>query len=83
MNIEENESLENQDRPTDKPVHDNTVDNSNKSANKNDYDSDMERYQQAVDASEASFTIEPEKGLTPDPETLNSEAENEGNNVKK
>ncbi|WP_207532168.1 hypothetical protein [Desertivirga arenae] len=83
MNTEENDSLENQEREVDKPAHDNTVDNSNKSANKNDYDSDMERYQQAIDSSEPSFTIAPEKGLTPEPETLNTKNENEGNNVKK
>lgn len=83
MKIEENDNLENQARQEDNLVHDHTVDNSNKSANKDDYDSHMERYQQAVDASEGSFTIGPEKGVTPDPETLNSRDENEGNNVKK
>ena len=43
----------------------------------------MERYEQATEASEPSFTLEPEKGLTPDPDTLNNDTEREGNNLKK
>lgn len=83
MNTIDNNSPEEKARQNSKPVHDNTIDNSNKSANKNDYDSEMERYDQATQASEPSFTLEPEKGITPDPDTLNSETEREDNNLKK
>lgn len=65
------------------PVHDLTVDNSNRSANQDDLDSDMDRYEQATRASEASFTLEPEKGLTPDPDSLNKDTEKDDNNLKK
>jgi len=83
MDTAENNFPEKKPAQNSKPVHDNTIDNSNKSANKNDYDSEMDRYDQATQASEPSFTLEPEKGITPDPDTLNSETEKEGNNIKK
>ncbi|WP_207426150.1 hypothetical protein [Pedobacter sp. SYSU D00535] len=86
MNALENNTTpdpENQENTSDQPVHDNTIDNSNRSANQDDGDSDIDRYNQATRASEASFTLEPEKGLTPDPDTLNSGDEKEENNIKK
>jgi hypothetical protein len=72
---EENEEIE--------LLNDNTLGNSVISSDGNDYDSDMERYKQAIAASEAAYTLEPEKGLTPDPDTLNKEEEKERNNIKK
>ncbi|WP_256009066.1 hypothetical protein [Desertivirga xinjiangensis] len=84
MNNIQNVDPDNNDQESQKDsVEDNTVDNSNQSANQDDYDSDMERIQQATEASEASFTLEAEKGLTPDPDTLNKQEERDGNNVKK
>ena len=84
--IDEENNISNEEESAplpDQPIHDLTVDNSNKSANKDDYDSDMDRYEQASRASEASFTLEPEKGLTPDPDTLNKETEKDDNHLKK
>lgn len=82
MKPEEN-SAENQDNEEIESLNDNTLGNSTLSSDNNDYDSDMERYEQASKASEPSFVIEPGKGLTPDPDSLNSESEKERNNMKK
>ena len=64
-------------------LNDNTLGNSVISSDGADYDSDMERYKQAIAASEAAYTLEPEKGLTADPDTLNNQEEKEKNNIKK
>lgn len=44
--------------------------------------SDLERLDQATKASEAAFTLEPEKGIPPAPENYNSDDEQDGHNVK-
>jgi hypothetical protein len=79
----QNTSPENEEKKEIESVNDDTLGNSELGSDNNDYDSDMERYEQASAASEPSFTLEVEKGLTPDPDSLNKEEEREGNNIKK
>ena len=79
----ENTSPENEENKKIESVNDNTLGNSKLGSDNNDYDSDLERYEQASIASEPSFTLEVEKGLTPDPDTLNKEEERNRNNIKK
>ena len=64
-------------------LNDNTLGNSVISSDGNDYDSDMERYKQAIAASEAAYTLDPQKGLTPYPVKVNKDEEKEINNYKK
>lgn len=79
----QNTSPENEEKKEIESVNDDTLGNSELGSDNNDYDSDMERYEQASAASERAFTLEVEKGLTPDPDSLNKEEEREGNNIKK
>ena len=79
----QNTSPENEENKEIESVNDDTLGNSELGSDNNDYDSDMERYEQASAASERAFTLEVEKGLTPDPDSLNKEEEREGNNIKK
>ena len=65
MNTQENNAPDNEENKELEALNDNPLANTTLSSDNNDYDSDMERYEQATAASEPSFTLEPEKGLTP------------------
>lgn len=73
--------------------HSDLSDDQNKNVNSGEDNSDgslmaggdphqQEDLDQAVTASEASFTLEPEKGLTPEPDEYNKEEDQDSYNLK-